>query len=111
MHKIRKINIVCVFVIYQVGRASPGLPIEQLMQGINHTDVQSYLDLMIEVAEMCGANTTKAEDEMLKVLEFEQSLAEVLFDQISFYKPIDSIQFDCLRFLFRFYHTLSTLSQ
>lgn len=44
---------------------------------MNDTNVQAYLEFMIDVAVIFGANRTRAEKEMTDVLEFEIELANV----------------------------------
>lgn len=47
------------------------------MQGLNDTSVQNYLEFMIDVAVMFGANKTRAQDEMIEVLKFEENMVKV----------------------------------
>lgn len=90
----------------QIGRASPGLDKELLLKGVNDTNVQAYLQFMIDVAVMFGANRTSAQDEMLKVLEFEESLAEVYQLKTTTIKS-DSVNHSILHgnYFFRFHST------
>lgn len=46
---------------------------------MNDTNVKAYLELMVDVAVMFGANRTRAEKEMTDVLKFEIELAKVKF--------------------------------
>lgn len=45
---------------------------------MNDTNVQAYLEFMIDVAVIFGANRTRAEKDMSDVLQFEIELAKVV---------------------------------
>lgn len=86
---------------HQIGRASPGLDKEILMKGVNDTNVQAYLQFMIDVAVMLGANRTSAQDEMTDVLEFEESLVKVRINTSQF--CFDFANQFCIQSFFRFH--------
>lgn len=44
---------------------------------MNDSSVQAYLEFMVDVAVMLGANRTRAHAEMSDVLLFEEDLAKV----------------------------------
>lgn len=50
---------------------------EFLLRGINDSVVQAYYEYMVDMAVIFGANITRAKEELLDVLEFESSLANV----------------------------------
>lgn len=49
------------------------------MRGINDSVVQAYYDYMVDLAVIFGAERERAETELLDVLEFETSLANVRY--------------------------------
>lgn len=54
-----------------------GLSREFLLRGLNDSVVQAYYDYMVDMATIFGANKTRASEELLDVLKFEISLANV----------------------------------
>lgn len=48
-----------------------------LLNGISDGVVQAYYDYMVDLAVMFGANKARAREELLDVLKFETSLANV----------------------------------
>lgn len=44
----------------------------------NDERFQNHLNEMVKFAKMCGASETRAKDDMLKVIEFQQSLANIV---------------------------------
>lgn len=54
-----------------------GMPRQVLKKGFNDPKVQEYYNLMVEVAELFGANRSQAEQELKASLEFEIELAKV----------------------------------
>ena len=55
-----------------------------LIKGIEHPHVKAYLNFMIDVAVMFGANRSRAEKELFDALQFEIELAKVLIDTLFF---------------------------
>lgn len=62
------------------------------MKGVNDTNVKAYLEFMVDVAVMLGANKTRAQNEMTEVLLFEESLANVHPDQYYAKHPIHELE-------------------
>lgn len=54
-----------------------GMPRQLLKKGSNDPKVQEYYKLMVEIAELFGANRSQAEEELKASLEFEIELAKV----------------------------------
>lgn len=54
-----------------------GLSRGYLLNGLSDKVVQAYYDYMVDLAIMLGANRARAKEELLDVLEFETSLANV----------------------------------
>lgn len=50
---------------------------EFLLRGINDSVVQAYYEYMVDIAVTFGADKERAKNELLDVLEFETSLANV----------------------------------
>ena len=48
-----------------------------LLKGLNDTDVQAYLHYQVGLAELLGANRTRAEEELKESIEFEIQIANV----------------------------------
>lgn len=48
-----------------------------MTKDLNDEEFQTHLKFMVYFAEICGANATRAKEEMSKVLEFEQLLVKV----------------------------------
>lgn len=53
------------------------MPRELLKKGLDDPKVQEYFKLMVETAELLGANKSQAEQELKASLEFELELAKV----------------------------------
>lgn len=62
--------------IHQVKRADPGLDKNLLLQDGTGM-VKHYLDYMVDVAVLFGANRTKAIEELEEAIRFEAALAQV----------------------------------
>lgn len=54
-----------------------GLSRELILRGKNDSVVKAYLEYMIDMAVIFGADRNRAEKEMLDVLTFEMNLANV----------------------------------
>lgn len=65
------------FPSYQIDRGSYGLLRKFLFKGTEHPHVKAYLNFMIDVAVMFGANRTRAVSELHDALQFEIELAKV----------------------------------
>lgn len=51
-----------------------------MLRGINDSVVQAYYKYMVDIAIIFGANMERAKEELMAVLEFETSLANVRID-------------------------------
>lgn len=60
------------------------MPRQVLKKGLNDPKVQEYFKLMVEIAELFGANKSQAEIELKASLEFEIELAKVNMPHRSF---------------------------
>ncbi|KAG5671202.1 hypothetical protein PVAND_001411 [Polypedilum vanderplanki] len=80
--------------IIDIDQTDFGLNIEYLLKGLNDSVVEAYLNYMIDVAVMFGADKKRAEKEMKEALEFEIELAKISLtndkrrDAEAFYNPI-----------------------
>lgn len=74
---------------YQIDRGSYGLLRKFLVKGTEHPHVRAYLNFMIDVAVIFGANRTTAESELHDALQFEIELAKVgivdIFCKVKFF--------------------------
>ena len=77
-----------------------GLSRELILRGTNDSVVQAYLEYMIDMAVIFGADRDRAEKEMLDVLAFEMKLANVCeFFSKFFFFSVNEVCWD-LRNLF-----------
>lgn len=81
--RIKTNLIILKWLFQQIGRADPGLDKEILLKGLNDSIVQAYLEFMVDVAVMFGANRTRAQAEMTEVLLFEETLVKVCQQKIT----------------------------
>ena len=58
-------------------QASLGLSREFLIKGLDDPFVSGYLSYMVDIAVIMGADKKRAEKELLQVLDFEMTLANV----------------------------------
>ncbi|XP_037025005.1 neprilysin-2-like [Bradysia coprophila] len=63
--------------IITINRAEFGLEKDLLLDGGKNPNVKAYLDYMIDVAVLFGANRTRASEELMEVLLFEAALAQI----------------------------------
>lgn len=64
--------------VIQLDQSTLGLPSrEYFLKAEDNKEKQAYLELMVDVAELLGAERQYAREEMGKVLEFETQLANV----------------------------------
>lgn len=64
--------------IIQFDQTTLGLPSrEYFLKAEENKEKQAYLDLMVDMAELLGADRAYATEEMAKVLDFETELANV----------------------------------
>lgn len=72
--KLQNVDFPFFFLIYyQLERASH-LNNNQVPEDKNDESFHDYLDSMVKFARMCGVSEARARDEMLDMLEFQQSL-------------------------------------
>ncbi|XP_033211544.1 neprilysin-2-like [Belonocnema kinseyi] len=68
---------------------------EYLIEGFNNKIVNAYYNFTVEIAVLCGANLTRAEEELKESLEFEIKLAKISVsdedrsDSTAFYNPMN----------------------
>lgn len=73
-------NFSSVQILFKIDEANLGLDRAYLIDGIEDHIVKGYYDYMVDVAVIFGANKSEAEDELLKSLNFEIELAQVIED-------------------------------
>lgn len=61
----------------QIDQTNLGLSREYLVKGIENKYVKAYLEFMVDIAEILGADRKKASEELLESLKFEIKLANV----------------------------------
>lgn len=73
-----KLKIIAIVNMFQIDRGTYGIFRKFLTIGLQHSHVKAYLDFMVDVAVIFGADRTDAEYELLESLRFEMELAKVL---------------------------------